>query len=155
MEPIRTEDVRQALTPYLGERFTARTNVCERAADLLRQYRPGGMLLPELTEQVRQAIFEELYDALGVAMMLELENGIRLRIMLSDVDILADEAVGVLLGKMTQRDISLPVLREHAMQHDSLAAKRHILRLYGRQLSAMERELLLRIIRENDPLHRE
>ena len=143
--------LREALTPYLGAHFVTQTRLCDHAAEALRQYVPGKTSLAEITETVRRAIFQDLYEALGVEMVLQLENGTRLRIMLRDVQTLADEAVGVMLERMTEAEMPLPELRNHAMQHESLAAMRQMLK---RNLMPMEREMLARIVRENDPLHR-
>lgn len=149
--PVTMADVQRALSPYLGERFVQQTALCAHAAEALRQYRPGRMTLAELTEDVRRVIFGELYAVLGVEMLLELENGTRLRIRLEDVRTLADAAVGALLDTMPSAELPLSELRAHAMQHQSLAAMRQILRRYARQLHLQELELFRRILQENDP----
>lgn len=153
--PIRTADVQAVLAPYLGQRFAAETPLCAHAAELLRRYTPGRTSLEELTSHVRDGIFGDLYEQLGQRMLLQLENGTILRIWMKDIDVLADEAVGVLMNVLEPGAVSLDSLRAHAMQKGSLAAMRLLLSRYAKQLSVPEKEMLQRIIRENDPLHRD
>ncbi len=152
--PIRAEDVRQALSPMLGDAFLFNTPLCADAADCLREYSPAFMTLDAMFGQVRERIFGDLYEALGPGMVLTLETGIRLRLRLKDVDTLADAALGVLLDALPANLLPLTVLRAYALDSGLLSPLRVLLQRYGSVLPSMEREMLQRIVRENHPADR-
>lgn len=149
--PIRTTEVRRVMQPVLGTRLTAETPLCEHVAEVLRHYRPALETADELCTRLKDVIFGGLYELLGYQMMLQMDNGAVRRIFLRDVDYLVDESVGLLLGVMEEPEITLEGLRTYAMEQGSLAAMRVMLQRYGNELPAMEREMLQRILRENDP----
>ena len=148
---IRTSDVRRALSPVLGVRFTEETPLCEQAAELLRSYRSSRMTMEELCRQMKNVIFGSLFELLGHQMLLRLESGVVRRILLQDVDFMVDQAVGVLLGAMEPPEITLEWLRSFAMERGSLAAMQLLLTRYDHALPEMEKEMLRRILRENHP----
>lgn len=151
---IRTEDVRTALAPMLGERFVTQTPVCQHTADCLRRYAPSCMTLGDMFKRVQECIFGDLYEALGQGMVLTLESGVRLRIRIRDVETLADAALGVLLDALPADQLPLEALRSFALQSGLLCAMRVLLQRYGTVLPRMEREMLIRIVRENHPADR-
>ena len=151
---IREEDVRAALEPMLGARFVTVTPICAHTAECLRQYLPGRTLLSDLYALAREVIFGELYQALGQGMLLTLESGVRLRIRLRDIDTLADAALGVLLDALPANLLPLEALREFALDSGLLCAMRVLLQRYGTVLPRMEKEMLIRIVKENHPADR-
>lgn len=148
---LSASQVLQALEPLLGTRFVTSTPLCENAAAALRQFDPQQMQLTDMFALVKDAIFSDLYATLGQGMLLQLENGVRLRLRLRDIDTLADEALGTLLDVLPLPVLTLGMLRDYAMQTGSLCAMRVMLQRYGNALAPMEQEMLIRIIRENYP----
>ena len=146
---VRTKDVQSALAPMLGLSFVQRTEVCSRAAPVLGGYVPGQTTLDEMFEQVRDVIFGELFTRLGQRMLLQLDNGVIIRIRLEDVDRLADAALGVLLDALQPPALTLDILRDYAMRTGAVCAMRVMLERYGKSLTRSEQEMLARIIREN------
>ena len=151
---IRPEDVRAALEPMLGTRFVLSTPICGDTAYCLSLYAPSCMTLDDMYARVKECIFGCLYDTLGQGMVLTLENGVRLRLRLKDVDTLADAALGVLLDALPGAQLPLEFLRSYALDSGLLCAMRVLLQRYGAVLPSMEREMLGRIIRENHPADR-
>ncbi len=151
--PIRTMDVRRVFQPTLGTRFVSETPLCDRVAEMLRRYAPGRTTLEELSKHVHSGIFSDLYEMLGQHMTIVLDNGVHRRILLRDVDLLADEAMGLLLTVLPEDELTLPVLRSYAMDTGSLAAMRLLLARYGAELSPMEQDVIRRILRENGVSH--
>lgn len=151
---IRMEAVRAALEPMLGTRFVLSTPLCADAATHLSLYAPSCMTLTEMFTQVKDVIFGDLYEALGPGMVLTLESGVRLRLRLRDVDTLADAALGVLLDALPANLLPLESLRAFALDSGLLCAMRVLLQRYGSVLPSMEREMLIRIVRENHPADR-
>lgn len=151
---IQAEDVRAALSPMLGERFVMQTPLCAHAAECLRKYAPSRMTLGDMLDRVRECIFGDLYEALGQGMVLTLESGVRLRIRMRDVDTLADTALGVLLDALPGDQLPLEALRSFALQSGLLCAMRVLLQRYGSVMPSLEREMLMRIVRENHPADR-
>ena len=151
---ISNDSVRQALEPMLGTRFVMSTALCGDTAECLRMYAPASMTLTDMFSRVREVIFGDLYDALGPGMVLTLESGIRLRLRLKDVDTLADAALGVLMDSLPANILPLESLRAFALDSGLLCAMRVLLQRYGSVLHSMEREMLIRIVRENHPADR-
>ena len=151
---IRPEDVRTALEPMLGTQFVLTTPICGDTAYCLSLYAPSCMTLDDMYARVKECIFGCLYDTLGQGMVLTLENGVRLRLRLKDVDTLADAALGVLLDALPGAQLPLEFLRGYALDSGLLCAMRVLLQRYGAVLPSMEREMLGRIIRENHPADR-
>lgn len=151
---IRAEDVCAALEPMLGTRFVSTTPLCAHAAECLRHFAPSRMSLEDMFSRVRECIFGDLYEALGQGMLLTLESGVRLRIRLRDIDTLADEALGVLLDELPADLLPLDALRSFALQSGLLCAMRVLLQRYGTVLPRMEKDMLVRIVRENHPADR-
>ena len=151
---IRPEDVRAVFAPLLGPRFVDGTPLCYRTAECLRLYAPSCMTLQDMYARVRECIFGELYAALGQGMLLTLESGVRLRLRLKDIDTLADEALGVLLDVLPGDQLPLAFLRGFALESGLLCAMRVLLQRYGSVLPSMERDMLIRIIKENHPKDR-
>lgn len=152
--PIHAKSVRDALEPMLGARFVNTTPLCGDAADCLSLYAPSCMTLGAMYDRVKDVIFGDLYEALGQGMVLTLESGVRLRLRLKDVDTLADAALGVLMDALAPPALTLESLREYAFGTGSLSALRVLLQRYGNQLPELERNMLIRIIKENHPADR-
>ena len=151
---IRPEDIFAALEPMLGTQFLAATPLCGNVADCLSRYAPSCMTLNDMFLKVREVIFGDLYAALGQGMVLTLQNGVRLRLRLKDIDTLADEALGILLDVLPGDQLPLTFLRPFALESGLLCAMRVLLQRYGAVLPAMEREMLIRIVKENHPADR-
>lgn len=151
---ISADNVRAALEPMLGTRFVLSSPLCGDVAECLRRYAPASMTLTDMFSQVREVIFGNLYDALGPGMVLTLESGVRLRLRLKDVDTLADAALGVLMDSLPGNVLPLESLRAFALDSGLLCAMRVLLQRYGSVLPSMEREMLIRIVKENHPADR-
>lgn len=151
---IHAADVCAALEPMLGAQFVRTTPLCGNAADVLSTFAPSCMTLEDMFARVKDRIFGDLYEALGPGMVLTLESGIRLRLRLRDVDTLADETLGVLLDALPASVIPLEALRSFALQTGYLCGMRVLLQRYGAVLPRMERDMLVRIVKENHPADR-
>ena len=151
---INAADVRAALEPMLGTSFVHATPLCADAAEVLSLFAPSCMTLEDMFLKVKDCIFGELYEALGPGMVLTLESGVRLRLRLRDVDTLADTALGVLLDALPASVIPLETLRSFALQTGYLCGMRVLLQRYGTVLPRMERDMLVRIVKENHPADR-
>jgi hypothetical protein len=151
---IRPEDVFAALEPMLGAQYLSATPLCGDVANCLSRYAPSCMTPNDMFLKVREVIFGDLYAALGQGMVLTLENGVRLRLRLKDIDTLADEALGLLLDTLPGDQLPLTFLRPFALESGLLCAMRVLLQRYGSILPSMEREMLIRIVRENHPADR-
>ena len=151
---IRPEDVFAALEPMLGAQYLSATPLCGDVADCLSRYTPSCMTPNDMFLKVREVIFGDLYAALGQGMVLTLENGVRLRLRLKDIDTLADEALGLLLDTLPGDQLPLTFLRPFALETGLLCAMRVLLQRYGAVLPSMEREMLIRIVKENHPADR-
>ncbi|MBQ2953805.1 MAG: hypothetical protein IJE07_09670 [Clostridia bacterium] len=146
---ISPTDVLQLLAPALGVRFPRETGLDERVAQALLSYQPRRESFDRLLARLKDNIFAGVYQHLGSAMLLQLEDGRVRRIMLADIDHLADLCSGLALMAQPPGAVTLEMLRELAMCNGSLGAMYALVRRYGDSLPAMERDTLARILREN------
>lgn len=151
---IRTADVREALAPFLGSVLLAQTPIAEHCAEALRRFTPHQQQLSDLEQQLRDALFEDLYACLGPRMTLQLPDGRQARIRMADLPDLADCVLGVLFDSLPFSEPTLLLLREHAMHTTSLSAMRALLLRFGDFQSPDELTILRRIIRDNYPPER-
>lgn len=149
IRPITAADVMPILTPVLGERFPRGTQLDEQLAALLSARLPQRGSIDDRLRSLHDCILRCLYEQLGAAMLLQLEDGRVRRIMLEDVDYLTDLCGGLLLTNLPGDVISLEELRHRAMVGGSLGAMAALLRRYGDSLPEMERLTLSRILQEN------
>lgn len=146
---ITNEDVLQLLSLVLGTRFPLGTGLDERMTQVLISYQPRRESFDRFLARLKDNLFTGIYAHLGSAMLLQLEDGRVRRVMLEDIDYLADLCSGLALLSLPGGEVSLESLRELAMCSGSLGAMYALLRRYGDALPAMEQETLARILREN------
>lgn len=146
---INPQDVLNALIPVLGERFPRGTGLDGQLAQLLAAWQPRREPFDRLLGRLTDCIFSGVYAHLGSAMLLQLEDGRVRRIMLADVEYLADVCSGFALMALPSGEITLEALRQMAMCDGSLGAMHALLVRYGDSLPEMERETIARILREN------
>ena len=116
---------------------------------MLCSYQPRREDRSVFLARLKDRIFGGIYDYLGSAMLLQLEDGRVRRIMLEAIDYLADLCGGLALMALPSGEVTLEMLRQLAMGNGSLGAMYALLRRYGDALPAMERDTLARILREN------
>lgn len=148
---VKADDVRAALSPLLGDRFLRYTLLCAHAADVMNRFDVRSSPIDALLPLLKECIFSDVYNALGVEMTLTLESGMLLKLRLSDVDLLAEIALGVRLDAMDGPNLPLEQLRDYAMRTGSLSAMRVILQRHGGEIDSREREMWVRVICENYP----
>ena len=81
---IDPADIVQVMRPVLGERFPVGTGLAETAAQVLRGYQPRREERSVFLARLKDRIFSGIYEYLGSAMLLQLEDGRVRRILLSD-----------------------------------------------------------------------
>lgn len=152
--PIRAARVREALLPYLGSRTLDQTAFSERAAEALRNFAPGDQTLQELAQRLSDMLFSDLYACLGPRMTLTLDDGRQARILVADIPDLADSVLSVLFDSLPDSQVTLNLLRDHALRATSLSAMRALLTRFQVAQSPEEQAILRRIIRDNYPPQR-
>ena len=145
---VKPEAVASALWPVIGPPAGDET-LCRNAAACLDAYRAGDDL-DRLADALQRVLFNELYRLLGYRMSYRLPDGSVRRILAEDLPAAADAAMGALLDTLPVCEGSFALLRERAMRNGSLSAMRILLRRYAGSLPPMERQLLERIIAENE-----
>lgn len=146
---IDPRDVLQALRPVLGERFAHGSGLDEQVTQVLRAWQPRRESFERLVARLKDSIFSGVYGYLGSAMLLQLEDGRIRRIMLTDIEYMADLCSGLALMALPAGQVSLEQLRQEAMSGGSLGAMHALLRRYGDSLPELERQTITRILREN------
>ena len=146
---ISAEAVCRVMTPVLGERFTHGTGLDDQVAQVLCSYQPRREDRSVFLARLKDRIFGGIYDYLGSAMLLQLEDGRVRRVLLEDIDRLTDLLSGLLLMTLPGSEVSMEELRQRAMLGGSLGAMQALLRRYGDSLPELERAMLTRILVEN------
>lgn len=152
--PIRTDQVREALLPFLGPQLLAGTPMAERASEVLRGFIPFQQPLEELHQHLCQLLFDGLFACLGHRMTFRLDDGRLIRIRMDDIPDLADTVLGVLLESLPVSQSTLDLLRDYAMRATSLSTLRVLLTRFGRYQSPDEQAIIRRVVRDNYPPER-
>lgn len=149
IRPITAADVMEILAPVLGERFPRCTQLDGQLTTLINAPLPHRGSIDDRLRSLHDCLLRTLYEQLGAAMLLQLEDGRVRRILLEDIDRLTDLCGGLHMMTLPGNVISLEELRQRAMAGGSLGAMHALLRRYGDSLPEMERATLERILLEN------
>ncbi len=147
--PISPQTVQRILTPRVGSRLLQAVPLAQKASELLSGFSPFSTTLEEVSQQLCNTLFNSLYDFLGPAMTVLLDNGRQMRIRMQDIPDIADDVMGALLDALPVTSSNLQMLREYALRQTSLSAMRVLLVKYPQPPE--EKAILCRVIRDNYP----
>ena len=145
---IETWHVRDALRSRLGSALTEETDIADRCAEALRSWASYKESFGELAARLEDLLFNGLYDALGPSMSARMDSGELRRIRTAELKDAADDVLGVLFDSLRVYSVHYDALREYAITSGSCAAMRTLYTRYGSLLSAEDRAVLARILRD-------
>ncbi len=152
---VEVWQVQEALRPLLGSSLLDEfpgfgTQVARR----LQSWFPGRSTLEELTAQVDETLFNELYECLGPAMTVVSDDGFHRRIYMDELRDASDDLLGLLFDSFPVDSLHFEELHRYCMTSCSLSALRTLWIRYRDQLDPGERNIISRIIRDNYPASR-
>ena len=146
---IALSDVRAAIASALGERLAQTPNLCEHAAGILRGWVPQ-QTDPNAVEAEREdALFSDLYAALGPSMLMQDARGHWARLKTEALSDVADRLLGVVFRALPKGGSTCAFLRDYAMREGSVSAMETLLALYAEELAPAEADVLRRVVRES------
>ena len=148
---IESWHVREALRPRFGSALADIPGIWDRVAVLLQSYAPYRDTFAGLAVRVEDAVFNAVYEQLGPSMGARMDDGTVRRIRSSEMKDAADDALGVLFDKLKVYSMNYDALHEYCMSTGSFAAMRVLYTRYSSFMSASERKILARIIRDSRP----
>lgn len=151
---IKTSDVRQALRPSLGSELVDGTPVAEQMAQVLRGYASYRDTFFTLQERLANTLFNMLYSLLGPSMTVRLDDGSSVRIRISDLPDIADDAMYALFSGLTVYSVNYESLKDYSLRAGSLSAMRVLYEKYDAFQSPEEKRLMARVIRGGYPQSR-
>lgn len=151
---IREIDVKEALRPWLGTALLENTPIAFDAANLLRGYSPYRQSLDELQKALDKFIFNALHTYVGVGMSVRVDDGRIRRIFVKDVEVIADDLMGVLFDSLSVYSVNFELLNAYALTHESLSSLRVLYLKYQQMMTLEERDMLLSIVKSVYPKER-
>ena len=148
---VRVSDVRQALRPSLGSGVVDGTPVAEQAALVLRAYASYRDTFDTVQERLANTLFNALYALLGPSMTVRLDDGSSVRIRISDLPDIADDAMYALFNGLTVYSVNYENLKDYSLRAGSLSAMRVLYEKYDAFQSPEEKRLMARVIRGGYP----
>lgn len=148
---ISENAVAEVLRPWLGSLLLHETPICLEAAHILRSYAPYREDFEGLQKRMESFLFSFLHSVLGSSMTVTRDDGNLMRVYVKDLYYIADDLMGVLFDSLSPYSVNFESLKAHSMKTGSLNAMRVLYQKYDAFQPPEEKELMARIIRENNP----
>lgn len=148
---INQQAVDRALIPWVGSMLVQGTDLAQEAGHILRTYAPYKEDLPALAQRMESFLFTWLHGLLGSSMTVTRDNGCQARIYVADLPLIADDLLGVLFDSLSPYSVNFCLLKDYSMQTGSLNAMRVLYQRYDQFQSPEEKQIMARVIRENNP----
>ena len=148
---IESWHVREALRTRLGSLLVDEPGFADPLAGLLRSYASYKDTFAGMAARIEDKLFNMLYDRLGPAMSVHMNDGSMRRVRTAELKDAADDVMGVLFGQLRVYSVNFEALRSYTMESGSFSAMRTLYTRYGDFLSDDEKKVLARVIREARP----
>ena len=148
---IESWHVREILRSRLGSALVDEPGFAEPLADILRSYASYKDTFESLAEKVEDKLFNMLYDRLGSSMSVRMNDGTLRRVHTAELKDAADDVMGVFFDQLKVYSVNYEALQSYVMKSGSFSAMRVLYTRYGEMLSAGEKQMLARVIRDSRP----
>ena len=148
---IESWHVREVLRSRLGSALVDEPGFADPLAALLRSYASYKDTFASLAARVEDTLFNMLYDRLGPSMAVRMNDGSLRRVRTAELKDAADDVMGVFFDQLRVYSVNYEALRAYAVESGSFSAMRVLYTRYGDSLSAEEKKVLARVIRETRP----
>ena len=144
---IRTQDVARALHPWVGSYMLESTPLAEDTAEVLRSYAPYKEDMEKLCKRLDSFIFMCLRRITMGTMRVFLDNGTEVRIRITDLPLITDDVLGVLMESLSPYSVNYELLKNYSMQQPSLSALRVLYTKYKAFQTSEELAAIARTVR--------
>ena len=148
---IESWHIREVLRSRLGSALVDEPGFAEPLADILRSYASYKDTFESLAEKVEDKLFNMLYDRLGSSMSVRMNDGTLRRVHTAELKDAADDVMGVFFDQLKVYSVNYEALQSYVMKSGSFSAMRVLYTRYGEMLSAGEKQMLARVIRDSRP----
>ena len=148
---IESWHVREALRSRLGSSLVDEPGFADPLAAVLRSYASYKDTFSTLAARVEDTLFNMLYDRLGSSMSVRMNDGSSRRIRTEELGDAADDVMGVFFDQLKVYSVNYEALQAYALESGSFAAMRVLYTRYAGWMTAEERKILARIIRDARP----
>ena len=148
---IESWRIREALRSRLGSSLVDEPGFAEPLADVLRSYASYKDTFASLAARTEDKLFNTLYDRLGSAMSVRMNDGSLRRVRTSELKDAADDVMGVFFEELKVYSVNFAALQSYAMEAGSFSAMRTLYTRFGEYLSDADKQVLARVIRDARP----
>ena len=148
---VESWHVREALRSRLGSSLVDEPGFADPLAEILRSYASYKDTFAGLASKIEDALFNILYERLGSAMSLRMNDGSYRRFRTSELRDAADDVMGVLFDQLKVYSVSYQALQSYAMEYGSSSAMRVLYIRFGGLMTGEEKRVLARVIRDSRP----
>lgn len=148
---IESWHVREALRSRLGSSLVDEPGFADPLAAVLSSYVSYKDTFSSLAAKVEDTLFNILYDRLGSSMSVRMNDGSFRRIRTAELRDAADDVMGVFFDQLKVYSVNYEALQAYVLESGSFSAMRTLYTRYATLMSAEERRVLARIIRESRP----
>ena len=148
---IESWHVREALRSRLGSSLVDEPGFPDPLAALLRSYASYKDTFAGMASRVEETLFNILYERLGTGMAVRMNDGSYRRVLSAELADAADDVMGVLFDQMKVYSVTYDALHAYVLESGSFSAMRTLYTRYGEFMTADERKVLARVIREARP----
>ena len=148
---IESWHVREALRSRLGSSLVDEPGFADPLAAVLRSYLSYRDTFADLAARVEDTLFNLLYDRLGPSMSVRTNDGSFRRIRTNELKDAADDVMGVFFDQLKAYSVNYEALQSYILESGSFSAMRVLYTRYAGLMSAGERQVLARVIRDARP----
>lgn len=148
---IESWHVREALRSRLGSSLVDEPGFADPLAAVLGSYASYKDTFSDLAARVEDKLFNMLYDRLGSAMTVRMDDGSFRRVRTSELKDAADDVMGVFFDRLKVYSVNYETLQAYMMESGSFAAMRTLYTRFGPCMTSEEKRVLARVIRDARP----
>lgn len=152
--PVDVKDVERVLCPWLGTMLLSSSPIAAEIAHKVMEYAPYRQTFQELKEAIDHDLFAGVSRATGGSMCVVLDDYSTRRLLLKDMEWMADDVMGLAFDCLTPFSANFTKLNEYALHAESLAALRVLYQKYRDFFTEEQFAFLIRMIRKIYPKER-
>lgn len=152
--PVNLDEVNDALKPCLGALFLMSTPLSQEMGYLLATYSPSRETFDQLRDRLEQQLLVSISKLTRTSMCILVENYQTRRVLLADIERMADDLMGLVFDRMTPFSSNFERLNEYSLHHESLAALRVLYQKYSSFFTKEEYQFMIAMIKKLYPKER-
>ena len=148
---IESWHIREVLRNRLGSSLVDEPGFADPLADLLRSYASYKDTFAGMAARIEDTLFNMLYNRLGPTMSVRMNDGSLRRIRTSELKDAADDVMGVLFSQLKVYSVNYDALQAYVLETGSFSAMKTLYTRFADCMTANEKQLMARIIRNARP----